>query len=372
LLADLGAEVIKVEDTGLGDFCRHDYPFINGVSHYFTALCRNKKSLSVNLKHPDGKAAFMKLAAKADVVVESFRPGATARLGVDYEAVKAVNPTVVYCSYSAFGQKDPRSQKAIHDLNMAGMSGFLAVNGAQLSPIPLPDMASSMVAAQGMLAALYNRALTGEGAYVDVSMFDSFVWWNSMLDSRFHFNGGVLEREDLEYPAVAYNIYETADSGRLTFASLEEKFWTAFCQAVGAADLRPVKLKRRHEAPWAFEKMERIVASKTLAEWREWLADKDICVAPVLSKAEAIAEIVDSGTGMMAYCDFPETGRVLQTNIPHRISSLPASLTAVAPPPALGQHNLELLLGLGYTREQVDRMAEDGAINAVVEKRADA
>ena len=367
LLADLGAEVVKVEDTAKGDFARHDYPLVNGVSYYFTALCRNKKSLSINLKNPQGQAAFMKLAARADIIVESFRPGSTARLGVDYESVKQTNPRVIYCSYSAFGQKDRRSLKALHDLNMQGQTGYLALNGGRTSPIHMVYIASAMVAAQGMLAALYDRERTGRGAYVDVSMFDSFVWWNSMLDSRCHFLDGTLEAKDLEYPAVCYNVYTTKAGGQLTFATVEEKFWTAFCAAAGVEELIPVQLCRRHEAPEAFEKMERLVGSKTLAEWTDWLADKDICVAPVASKAEAIKGIVESGAGMMAYCDFPLTGRVLQTNIPHRVSSLPVSLEYATAPPILGQHNLEILQRLGYSRDDAVRMAESGAINGVIE-----
>jgi len=148
---------------------------------------------------------------------------------------------------------------------------------------------------------------------------------------------------------------------------VEDKFWKSFCTEAGLEELIPVQLCRRQEAPEAFETMETYVASKTLDEWNEWLADKDICVAPVLSKAQAIRNIVDSGTGMMAYRDFPITGRVLQTNIPHRISSLPTTLDDVTAPPELGQDNLEILLRLGYTREDATRFAENGAINAVIE-----
>jgi crotonobetainyl-CoA:carnitine CoA-transferase CaiB-like acyl-CoA transferase len=188
-----------------------------------------------------------------------------------------------------------------------------------------------------------------------------------MVDSRFHFNGEELEAQDLEYPAVCYNIYDTADGQKISFAMVEDKFWRTFCADAGLEELIPVQLCRRQEAPWAFEKMEAFVASKTLDEWNRWLEGKDICVAPVLSKAEAIRDIVASGTGMMKYCDFPITGRVIQTNIPHHISNLPASLDEVSPPPVLGQNNLEVLLGLGYTKADAHRLAADGAINAVIE-----
>jgi crotonobetainyl-CoA:carnitine CoA-transferase CaiB-like acyl-CoA transferase len=188
-----------------------------------------------------------------------------------------------------------------------------------------------------------------------------------MVDSRYHFLGETLEARDLEYPALCYNIYETKDGGQLTFAMVEEKFWRAFCSEAGLEELIPVQMCRRHEAPEAFDKMERYVASKTLQEWNEWLEGRDICVAPVASKADAIKSIVDSANGMMAYRDFPVTGRVLQTNVPHHISSLPVSLDDVTPPPELGRHNLEVLQRLGYTRDDVVSLAEAGAINGVTE-----
>lgn len=175
VLADMGAEVIKVEDTGRGDFCRHDEPVMQGESYYFTALARNKKSLSVNLKSQEGKEIFHKLAAKSDIILESFRPGVTTRLGIDYEQIKAVKPDIIYCSLSGYGQSNPNSLKALHDINMQAQSGYLSLNGGKTSPLHLCDLASGMVAAQDMLAALYQRSVSGKGNYIDISMFDSFV-----------------------------------------------------------------------------------------------------------------------------------------------------------------------------------------------------
>ena len=182
VLADLGATVIKVEDTGLGDFMRHDYPTKGGgISYYITALGRNKKSVSLNLKNEEVVDWFLKMAQEADIIVESFRPGVTAKLGIDYESIKKLNPGIIYCSISGYGANDPRSKKAQHDLNMQATSGYLSVNHGSTSPLHLCDLSSGMVAGQALLAALYARTVTGEGAYIDISMFDCFVWWNSLL-----------------------------------------------------------------------------------------------------------------------------------------------------------------------------------------------
>lgn len=368
VLADMGAEVIKVEDTAKGDFCRYDEPRINGVSYYFTALGRNKKSLSVNLKTEEGKNIFYELAKKADVILESFRPGVTARLGIDYEQIKAIKQDIIYCSLSGYGQFHPYSLKALHDINMQAQSGYLSLNGGKTSPLHLCDLASGMVAAQAILAALYQRSVSGKGNYIDISMFDSFVWWNSMVDSRYYFYGGNLEAKDLEYPAVCYNIYDTKDGGKIAVGMVEEKFWKEFCRLASAPELVPVQMCRRQEAPEAFARMEEIMASRTLEEWKEWLRDKDLCMAPVIGKGEAIANILKQDNGLLEYHTYPETGKVLQTNLPHKMSNLPLSLEEALPPPALGEHTMEQLSALGYTREQIEHLAKEGVIKVSIKE----
>lgn len=239
VLADLGADVIKVEDTGLGDFCRHEHPQRGGMSYYIEALGRNKRSVALDLKDADAHAAFMKLVKGADVVVESFRPGVTKKLGIDYAAVRAVNPRIVYCSFSGYGQDDPRSQLPLHDLNMQAQSGYLSLNGGVKAPLHLCDLASSMVAAQSMLAALYDREISGEGRFIDVSMFDSFVWWNSLIDTRWGFQDESISEDTIAFPerCCFYNIYETSDGGRLAFGLIEDKFWASFCEDAGVPEL---------------------------------------------------------------------------------------------------------------------------------------
>ena len=362
VFADLGAEVIKVEDSNAGDFCRMEEPMRNGVSHYFSALNRSKKSISINLKAPEGKEAYFRLVETADVVIENFRPGVTQRLGISYEAERAVKPDIIHCAMSSFGHDDPRSLKALHDINFQALSGYLSLNGGRISPIHFVDVSTGMAAVQSIMAALLQRSCTGEGAFCDVRMFDSFVWWNSLIDARYDFYDSKITPDTLDFPALCYNVYQTKDGGSVSIAMLEEKFWVSFLTALGREDLRPYKRCRRQEAPEAFAEMERIFKIRTTAEWKQFLADKDICAMPSLTKEEAIHEIVSSGTGLIQYLDFPRTGKTLQTRIPVQVSTLPNTLDDATQCPALGEHNAEIMRSVGYTDEEIDRMIGDGVL----------
>ena len=356
VLADLGADVVKVEDTGLGDFCRHEKPQRHGMSYYIEALGRNKRSVALDLKDADAHAAFMRLAASADVVVESFRPGVTKKLGIDYATLREANPRLVYCSFSGYGQDDPRSQLPLHDLNMQAQSGYLSLNGGVKAPLHLCDLASSMVAAQSMLAALYDREITGEGRYIDVSMYDSFVWWNSLIDSRWCFQDGSVTEDTVAYPARCcfYNIYETSDGEKLAFGLIEDKFWTSFCMDSGVPEL----VSKPDDA---YERMCALVASRTLAEWEAWLADKDLCIAPVIDKNAAIEQLIAREPDMMAYRDFPRAGRVLQTNLPHAIAGMRPSIEDFTEAPAHGEQTAEVLAEAGLDAATIETLLERGA-----------
>lgn len=363
IFADWGAEVIKVEDTDLGDFCRHDPPTRHGISYYSTALCRNKKSISLNLKDKEVLKYCMKLMSKADVVIESFRPGVATRLGIDYETVRHINDKVVYASISAFGQADQRSQKALHDFALIAESGFLDLADDEAFPLPLADLATAMVTGQALLAALLNRERTNKGAYIDISMFDSFVWWQSMIDSRWLFNGKVHKRADLEYPSVGYNLYETKDGARLMFAMIEPKFWVPFTEEIGLPELKDDCRKRKWQAPKSFEKLENFVKSKSLDEWKEWLSQRtEYSITPVLTKSEAIPSIIEREPNTLNYIDFPCVGTVLQTNIPHHISTLPVNISDFKEASRLGEDTESVFISLGASPKEIKTMAERGAI----------
>lgn len=361
VFADLGANVIKIEEISKGDLCRADAPEINGVSHYFSALNRNKKSVSLNLKSEAGKEAYLKLLERADVIIENFRPGVMKRLGIDYSCEKEIKPDIIHCSLTGFGQDDLRSLMAFHDINFQALSGYLSLNGGKTSPIHLADVSTAMVAVQSIMAALLQRNKSGEGAFCDVRMFDSFVWWNSILDARYQFSGEQLSADTLDFPVLAYNVYETADGGKVSVGMLEDKFWDTFLVLNGLEKLKPFKLNHRKEAPDAFDTMEQLFKSKTLNEWKLWLEGKDICAMWVMDKKEAVNYILSENTGLMEYCDFPCTGETLQTRIPQIISSLPISLKDAEPAPKLGEHNTLILKSLGYSESEIKKMSEAGA-----------
>ena len=367
VLADLGAEVIKVESMDGGDFCRQEQPMRNGVSHYFSALNRNKKSIAIDLKSAKGREAYLRLVKTADVVIDTFRPGVMTRLGIDYDAEKAVKPDIIHCSISSFGQNDPRSFKALHDINFQALSGFLSLNGGKITPIHMVDVSTGMVAAQSILAALLQREHTGEGAFCDIRMFDSFVWWNALIDARYDFYGNKMCTEKLDYPALAYNIYEAKDGGKVSIGMLEEKFWVRFLTAVGREDLIPYKLCHREEAPWAYEELEKVFKTKTRLEWKEFFAEMDTCAMVVYTKEEAIREILSSGTGLMEYVDFPRTGKTLQTRLPIQVSTLPVSLKDAVQCPGLGEHSASLLQQAGYSDAEVEELLQDKVIKVCAE-----
>ena len=364
LFADLGAEVIKIEAMPQGDFCRAEEPLRNGVSHYFTALCRNKKSLTLNLKSAQGLDIFRHLLAASDVVIENFRPGVTRKLGIDYEMARAVNPRIVYCSMSGFGQDDPLSLAALHDVNLQAMSGFTDLNEGRLPPLSLCDIATGMGAAQGIALALFQRERTGAGQHVDVPMFDSLVWWMSVVYSRYHFQGGNISPQTLEYPSLSYTIFPTRDGKYLSFGMIEEKFWRYFCTQTGNEDLIPLQKRHPQEEPAAYERLRRLVASKTRDEWQAWLAGKDMCIYPAKTAAEAIEDLVAKGSGLVAYAEFPGVGKVLQTNVPIRFSEMPHDLADATAPPRLGEHSAEVLRKLGYSDDDVRELIRAGVTSS--------
>lgn len=361
-LADFGARVIKVEDTKGGDYCRQEEPLIQGESYYHYALDRNKESVSFNLKDPEILEAFYQLVISADVLIENYRPGVAKRLGIDYETLSKINPRLIYCSLSAYGQDDPRSLSPLHDINIVAQTGFYDLNGGNVALVPPADFASAMVALQGILTSLFQRNLTNKGAHVDVSMYSSLVWWNAMLDSRWFFFGKDFPSTKREYPSIGYNIYRTKDDGLVAFGFYENNFWNEFCHDIGCDELYDTLKDTQEENPQGYAKIQEIAASKTHQEWMDWTQDGKHPITPIYNKTEAVQYCIDNNPGLLEYVEFPRLGKVLQTNTPHIIGETRASLSDAREPELLGESTCKVLKELGIDEAKLEELKQRGAI----------
>jgi crotonobetainyl-CoA:carnitine CoA-transferase CaiB-like acyl-CoA transferase len=371
LLADFGAEVLKVEDTGMGDYIRWAPPYYEGAedsakSALFLGLNRNKRSIRLNLKSDGGKEVLLRLVKEYDVVLESFRPGVLDRLGVGYEQMREVNPGIVYCAISGYGQDGPLRNRSGHDMNYLGLIGVLGLTGEKDGPPvqaagQIADLGGgALMAAFGILAALKERDSSGEGQMVDVSMADGALSWLSMVAARYFAEGVVPQRGALELAGslICYRPYACSD-GYVTLGALEPKFWQAWCRGVGREDL----IEKQFQAPGseAHAEVERIFLERTRDEWTEFAAHNDCCLEPVLDLDEALGSELVQAREMVVELDQPGTARpVRQLGVPVKLSRTPGGVHA--PAPALGEHTLEVLEGLGYTTEDAEALAGDGAV----------
>jgi crotonobetainyl-CoA:carnitine CoA-transferase CaiB-like acyl-CoA transferase len=297
-LADLGADVVKIEDTGAGDYARSLGGKPGSVSSFFRAVNRGKRSIALDLKDARGRAAFQALARGADALVESFRPGVMAALGIDYGAIAAINPRIVYASISGYGQSGPRAHLAGHDINYLGYAGVLDQTGARggppvLSNLQIADLLGGAAsAAIAMLAALFDAQRTGRGRHVDVAMADASLAHNIMPLSTLDNFGALRSRGDdlLTGGVPCYGVYPTQDGRWLAVGALEPKFWTALCAALGRPDLTAAQFARGEEGARVRAELEAIFAGAPLAAWVEKLGQVDCCVTPVATTAEALSD----------------------------------------------------------------------------------
>lgn len=359
--ADLGAQVIKVEDTKTGDLMRGEKPMVNGESYYHYALDRNKESISLNLKDEEVLERFYQLVARADVLVENYRPGVAKRLKIDFETLHKINPNLVYVSFSAYGQNDPRSLDALHDINIVAQTGYYDLTNGAVALLQPSDLAAAMAGIQGALTGLIARD-KAKGTHVDVSMYDSLIWWNAMLDSRWFFYGKTLTSGMREYPSVGYNIYRTKDGRMISFGLYENKFWNEFCDDIGRPDLYDTLKDTPEQNLIAYQAVVDFAASMTYDEWITWLEDKTYAIAPCLNKSEAIALAVETNPQTINYVDFPRFGTALQTNTPHVIGDMRSDLSEAREPALLGESTRSVLSWVGASTKEIDAMIERGAV----------
>ncbi len=363
-LADLGAEVIKIEDTGAGDYAR-----TLGVgaapgedSYFFRIANRNKRALRLDLKQPDGVAVFLRLARDADVIVESFRPGVVDKLGVGYAAVRSINPRVVYCAITGYGQDGPWRDKAGHDINYVATAGLLDQIGTAGGPPALPNfqigdlLGGAMTAVAGILAALVGARATGKGRFVDISMTDAVFAhaYSPLLTTLVH--GGPAPRgEDLLSGALpGYGLYRTADDRYLAVGALEAKFWDLFCATMARPDLRPFGFVSERAA-WVRRELAADFARQPLAYWSDKFADIDCGVTPVLEFDEALIHPQLRARGMVVAGD-----GLTQFAPPFGLSDFDFAIRC--PAPAVGADSEAILREAGYVESDIARLRERGII----------
>ncbi len=372
LLADFGADVVKVEDTGVGDYIRWSPPHYDGAhesagSALFLALNRNKRSIRLDLKNERGREALLRLVRSYDVVLESFRPGVLERLGVGYERLREENPGLVYCAISGYGQDGPKRGASGHDMNYLGLIGLLGLTGERGGePVQaagqIADLGGgALMAAFGIMAALHERERSGEGQLVDVSMADGALSWLAMVAATYFADGTVPRRGDLPLAGalICYRPYECAD-GWVTLGALEPKFWQAFCRGVGREDLIASQFERPGSEQHA--QVCDIFKERTRAEWEGFAQEHDCCLEPVLELDEALATDLVRERRMVVEIEQPGVEQpVRQLGLPVKLSRTPGE-HARLPGPTLGEHTEELLLAAGYTDSEVAELLASGAV----------
>jgi crotonobetainyl-CoA:carnitine CoA-transferase CaiB-like acyl-CoA transferase len=355
-LADLGADVIKIEDMGAGDYAT---PSVRNLVN------RNKRAIRIDLKQPAGAQTLLRLCRDADVLIEGFRPGVMQRLGVGYDTVRVVNPRIVYCSLSGFGQTGPLCDQPGHDLNYGALAGVVDQIGTADSPalsnLPVADLlGGTMTAVMGILAALFDAARTGQGRHVDVAIADGVLAHAVLPLAALNQHGHVppAGQSTLTGGLACYAVYRTADARFVAVGALERKFWEALCRRLQRDDLAPL----HRSADSSTEERVRseltsIFASRPLAHWSALFADGDACVTPVLRLDEALAHPQFQARGMV----LPVT-----EHAPQQLGC-PVKLSGYAPPPSrpaprAGQHTGEVLRETGFDEAEIDALRAAGAI----------
>jgi crotonobetainyl-CoA:carnitine CoA-transferase CaiB-like acyl-CoA transferase len=370
LLADFGADVIKVEDTAMGDYVRWSPPAFEGAERsaagsLFVGLNRGKRSIRINLKEPRGREVLLRLVRDADVLLESFRPGVLDRLGVGWERLREENPRLVYCAITGYGLTGPNLHRPGHDLNYLGLNGVLALTGEDGGPpvqagAQIADLGGgALMAAFGILAALRERDRSGEGQLVDASMFDGALSWLTMVAARV-FAGGERPRRGSEMlggALLCYRPYACSD-GWVTLGALEPKFWAAFCHGVG----RPELVERQFERPGspAHGEVEAIFSGRTRADWEAFAAEHDCCLEPVLEVEEALDSELVRAREMVVEFEQPGAGIVRGLGVPVKLSRTPGRVRGGGP--GLGEHTEEVLHEAGYDDAEVAALLGCGAV----------
>jgi crotonobetainyl-CoA:carnitine CoA-transferase CaiB-like acyl-CoA transferase len=366
MMADHGADVIKIEPPGEGEPNRHLGPKQGEFTVYFRNTHRGKRSVCLNLKSDAGREALLKLCETADVLIEAFRPGVVDRLGVGYAAVAARNPRIVYCSIAAFGQSGPYRDIPAHDLATEALAGVVSLNlgndGEPTMPhVPAADMAASMLSFGGIMMALYRREKTGRGDYLDMAMHDSILAWtpNVLGDVFANRRAPVVKHERTFGGSAFYNIYRTRDGKHVVLGAQEIKFVRNLLGELGRLDFVPLAERGPgpHQQP-LIDFLRATFATRTQAEWLEWFRGKDVSFAPVNDLRQAFDDPHVQARGMRLVDDHGQE----HIGVPIKFRDEPGQPKFTLP--RLGEHNVEVLRGAGFTDAEIDAMRAAGAFGA--------
>lgn len=366
ILADLGAEVLRVEAPHRPDMMRSMPPFEGHTSAWHSVLNRSKRSLALDLKRPGAVAVVKRLVQGYDIVLEQFRPGVMDRLGLGYEALRAVNPRLIYCAITGYGQTGPYRRRAGHDINYLALSGMMSHSGRLeggpvLSGIQVADVgAGSLGAVTGILAAVIERAQSGQGQQVDISMLDGSIALNALAVAQYLVSGQNPQPEaERLNGGCYYDFYQTADGRYLAVGSLEPKFWTGFCEAIGRPDL----IERGYEADLTAQRalkveLEAVIATRSLEAWLAIFAELDVCVEPVLTIEEMVDHPQTKSRQMIVEVRRPDGSSQRQVGSPYKFSrSRPAYQYTGCP---LGAHTAEVLAEAGYSPQEIEELRAAG------------
>jgi alpha-methylacyl-CoA racemase len=372
LLADLGADVLRVEAPNRPDLVRLMPPYDGDISGWHGALNRNKRSIALDLKRPEAIAIVKQLISPDgggyDIVLEQFRPGVMERFGLGYEALRAVNPRLIYCALTGYGQTGPARDRAGHDLNYLALSGILSHSGrAESGPPPfgvqLADVGGgSFGAVMGLLTAVIHRHHTDEGQFVDISMLDMALAWQTHVASHYLVGGETPQPESLPLNGGSfYDCYKTQDGRYLSVGSLEPKFWQGFCEAIGRPDLIGRGLDQTPANQQALKReIAVVIRERPLTHWIALFAPLDLCVEPVLTLPEAVAQPQAVARGLVV--DVPKPGSGTQRQIAHPLKFSAGEARYEGVGTAVGSHTTEILEDLGYTSEQIAALTDSGAL----------
>ncbi|MGO9136160.1 MAG: CaiB/BaiF CoA transferase family protein [Syntrophales bacterium] len=366
MLADYGADVIMVEHPA-GEPGRHVGPFIKGLSARHLLLNRNKKSITLDLKKRRARELLIDLAKESDVLIENFRPGYMDRLGLGYGRLKEINPKLIYCSLTGYGQTGPDRDKPGHDINYISDTGILGLTSTAGDSFPLPGVqiadlgGGSLMAVMGILVALAARVNTNRGQYVDVSMTDGITSWLPLVFNEYMVSGKIPKPGEHTYTGslACYRCYRTKDKRHVALGALEPKFWAAFCTWIGLEDFIPLHKNPSHQSRM-IACLQESFSTRTLAEWMTAAADLEICLTPVRTLDEAFLDPRVISREMIFQVDHPVSGKIKQLGFPVKLSLTPARYRKGAP--LLGEHNGEVFGSIGLGPSELETLRTEGVI----------